>query len=305
MHTSKICIVKPGPKMHICEICIVMPCLRPILRGNKTCNQKQNLQQVLYFPVLAWKILFTKLAASFVGLRVSTKLALVLQHRLTTNTFVCQQLQHYRRFDALTCIVLPHPQFPHNLLFSLSCTSPPCWWQESKICWKQSSEGNAIQTMFIRFMNLPEDTANHQSGMTASGLHFSTLEFSPIPWPSLCFFCAEAWRGSHRPVEFSIDKERAGIARILKFVSIAEKNSVVVAWELLRSLDSPTCKRAFSPLNPIANASDSWWSMLPWQPTLWILMWCSGTKRHGKSCSIPACPAMHSCWILTLIALQR
>jgi hypothetical protein len=41
----------------------------------------------------------------------------------------------------------------------------------------------------------------------------------------------------HRPVEFSIDKERAGIARILKFVSIAEKISVVVAWELLRSLD--------------------------------------------------------------------
>ena len=60
MHISKICIVKPGPKMHICEICIVMPCLRPILRGNKTCNKKQNLQQVLYFSVLAWKILFTK-----------------------------------------------------------------------------------------------------------------------------------------------------------------------------------------------------------------------------------------------------
>ncbi len=37
-----------------------------MLIGNKTCNQKQNLQQVLYFPVLAWKILLTKLAASFV-----------------------------------------------------------------------------------------------------------------------------------------------------------------------------------------------------------------------------------------------
>ena len=118
MHNSKICIVKPGPKMRICEICIVMPCLRPILRGNKTCNQKQNLQQVLYFPVLAWKILFTKLAASFVGLHVSTKLALVLQHRLTTNSFVCQHLQHYRRLMlslALSC------HTPSSLII---CSSP-------------------------------------------------------------------------------------------------------------------------------------------------------------------------------------
>jgi hypothetical protein len=154
-----------------------------------------------------------------------------------------------------------------------------------KICWKQSSEGNAMQTTFIRLMNLPEDTANHQSGMTASSdLHFSTLEFSPIPWPSLWyFFRPDSWRGSHGPVEFSFDKERAGIAYILNYKSIFEQNSVDVAWELPRSLDLPTCKRALSsPLKPIANASDSWWSMSPWQPTLRILIWCRGTKDMGK-----------------------
>ena len=38
---------------------------------------------------------------------------------------------------------------------------------------------------------------------------------------------------------------RAGIACIFNKKSIAEQNSVVVAWELLRSLDLLTCKRAF------------------------------------------------------------
>jgi hypothetical protein len=67
----------------------------------------------------------------------------------------------------------------------LACTSPPCWWQESKISWNQLSVGNAIKTRCIPLMNLPEGTANHQSGMTALDLHCSTLEFCPIPWPSL------------------------------------------------------------------------------------------------------------------------
>jgi hypothetical protein len=59
---------------------------------------------------------FHKLAASFVGLRVSTKLALVLQHCLTTNSFVvCQYLQHYRRL---------------MLSFALSCHTP----SSVKIC---------------------------------------------------------------------------------------------------------------------------------------------------------------------------
>ncbi len=184
MHISKICIVKPGLKMHICEICIVMPCLRPILRGNKTCNKKQNLQQVLYYPVLAWKIVFTKLAASFVGLHVSTKLALVLQHRLTTNTFVCQHLQHYRRL-MLSLALSWHT--PSSLII---CSSP---------CLAHHRHAGGRNQRFVESNHQKEmqskqcssdiwiclkTLANHQSGMTASGLHFSTLEFSRIPWPS-------------------------------------------------------------------------------------------------------------------------
>ena len=59
-----------------------------------------------------------ELAASFVGLHLSTKLALVLQHRLTTKTFVCQHLQHYRRLMlslALSC------HTPSSLII---CSSP-------------------------------------------------------------------------------------------------------------------------------------------------------------------------------------
>ena len=89
--------------------------------------------------------------------------------------------------------------------------------------------------------------------ITASDFLFSTLELCPIlPWPSSRSFFALI-----HDAEFSIDKTKAGIANILNNKTIAEQHSVVVAWELLRSLDSPTCKHAFSPLNPIANASDS------------------------------------------------
>jgi hypothetical protein len=51
---------------------------------------------------------------------VSTKLALVQHDFSKTNSFSCQHLQHYRRLDALPCIVLPHHLFHHSLLFYLS-----------------------------------------------------------------------------------------------------------------------------------------------------------------------------------------
>ncbi len=82
-----------------------------------------------------------------------------------------------QKIDALPCIVvLPHPLFrQHGLLFSLSCTSPPAMLVAGKICWNQLLVGNAIETLCIQLIYLPEDTANHQSGMTVCGSIFALI----------------------------------------------------------------------------------------------------------------------------------
>ena len=224
--------------------------IRPILTGNKTCSKfciyqslrGKFLSQSMFcgtgllpwFPQrFCWPPGFNKTCARTIS--------------LNNKVILLPTPAALQKIDALLpYIVLPHPLVrQHGLLFSLSCTSPPRWWQEAKICWNQLSVGNPIETSCVQLMNLPEDTANHQSGMTALDLHCSTLEFSEpltqfavvfLPWFMTCWIT--------RPVEFSIDKDWSGIARIFNYKSIAEQNLVVVAWELLRSLDSPTCERA-------------------------------------------------------------
>jgi hypothetical protein len=93
---------------------------------------------------------------------------------------------------------------------------------------------------------LPEDTANHQSGMTASDLHFSTFGISSDPLTQFAVvFSALIHDVDHTGLSNSqLTMERAGIARIFNYKSIAEQNSVVVAWELLmepRFADLRTC----------------------------------------------------------------
>ena len=92
---------------------------------------------------------------------------------------------------------------------------------------------------------VPEDSSK-QSCSTASDLHLSTFGISSDPLTQFAVvFSALIHDVDHTGLSNSqLTKERAGIARIFNYKSVAEQNSVVVAWELLmepRFADVQTC----------------------------------------------------------------
>ena len=141
------------------------------------------------------------------------------------------------------CVVLPKEV--HNQMKEFVASIASMYRQVPFHNFEHASHVTMSANKLMKRIILPEDSSN-RSNMPPSDLHLSTFGISSDPLTQFSVvFSALIHDVDHTGISNSqLTKEGAGIARIFNYKSVAEQNSVVVAWELLmepRFSDLQTC----------------------------------------------------------------